>query len=170
MQCKGITSSATQCTRKASSFDSYCRCHSMARVPTTPAFDNWVSSSEIKIPGHFIRTRIDAFHYLQAKIQQMSKITDEMDILMTQRRRGFLEITSIIIQRPDLLEINNVDKLIEKTLIKMNKTPHLAAYSEYFARRFSKPHREKAKKRYIESVIRESILGQDIADVILGFM
>ena len=58
---------------------------------------------------------------------------------------------------------------VDMCLDRMKNVPQLAEYREQFARRLSKKYRHQARQKYVESIIRQSELGQDIAEIIAKY-
>ena len=171
MICQGITTKSTPCKNRAIANKNYCRCHGPP-IPVTPVIEGWISSSEVEIPNSFIKDYSTAFYHIHSAVMESSKITDNTDDVSRGRRRYlFFKVTLILMKCTALLKTtDSFQRIIDMCIIKMESHPHLNEYCEYFARKLSVRHREEAKKRFANSIITESILGQDIAGVIVGFM
>jgi hypothetical protein len=167
MRCKGITIRATQCLLSAYENDCYCKGHSLDRVPNTPKIDGWVSTSQLTILEFQLKTLESARYHFNYAMSSLNESNNDKSIVYSIR---FLKVTTILLLNPELARGDRAQMIIDKLINRMKSYPHLASYCEYFARKLSVKHREDSKKRFVESVITESILGQDIASVIIGFM
>jgi len=164
MICQGITIKSTPCKNRAIANKNYCRCHGPP-VPITPIIYDWISSSDVIIPQKFVKNYTTAFYHITSSIRESDKNNNP-----TMNRFLFFKITNILLKSPSLLKTINMQPIINMCIIKMKPFPHLKEYREYFARKLSINHRDEARKKFVNSIISESILGQDIASVIVGFM
>lgn len=166
MICQGITTKSTPCKNRAIGTRNYCKCHGPP-VPITPAIPGWPSSSDIKIPSNQTCSDEAAICYISKRINEAASLSDTY---IVRRRLLFLEITAILLKRHQLVKLGKMDTIIDICLSRMHSHPHLVEYREYFARKLSTVYRKAAQKKFMLSIITESILGQDIAGVIVGFM
>ena len=169
MICQGITIKSTPCKNRAIANKNYCRCHGPP-IPITPAIEGWISSSEVEIPNSFIKDYSTAVYHIHTAVMESSEIIDDADVSRDRRRYLFFKVTLILMKCSALLRKASFQRIIDVCIVKMTGYPHLKEYCEYFSRKLSVNHREEAKKRFVNSIITESILGQDIASVIVGFM
>jgi len=164
MRCRGITAKATQCTNKAIDSDCYCNCHLLCHVPSTPRITDWISNSQLAVLEYPIKTLNEAKYQLNYAMASFNEAYKSSGIIYSVR---FFKVTTLLLLNPEFL---NHNVLINKLIRCMSRFPHLASYREYFARKLSIKYREEARKKFVNSIISESILGQDIASVIVGFM
>ena len=168
MICQGITSDAVPCTRHAIKSDCYCTWHDLARVPITPKIAGWISSAQVNIMDQQVDTLASAqyrFNYAMIRLNEEQGFNRSMVFSVR-----FLTVTKLLLLTPELTHTDRGQIITDKLINRMSQYPHLAAYREYFARKLSVRHRQEAQKRYIESVIKESDLGQDIAGVVASFV
>lgn len=168
MRCQGITSEALPCTRSAIKSDCYCTWHELSRMPITPKIAGWISSAQVGILEQKVDTLASAqyrFNYAMIRLNEEQGFHRSMVFSVR-----FLTVTTLLLLTPELTHTDRGQMITDKLINRMSLYPHLAAYCEYFARKLSVKHRQEAKKRYIESIIRESHLGQDIAGVIASFV
>ena len=168
MICQGITSDAVPCTRHAIKSDCYCTWHDLSRKPITPKIAGWISSAQVNIPDQQVDTLASAqyrFNYAMIRLNEEQGFNRSMVFSVR-----FLTVTTLLLLTPELTHTARGQMITDKLINRMSQYPHLAAYREYFARKLSVRHRQKAKKRYIESIIKESDLGQDIAGVVSSFV
>ena len=156
MRCQSITLKGTQCRRNSINDGRHCLCHYINQPPAIPDTSGW--PSDVKIPLHWIRNQTLAFFYLSKTAKEGEKIEDDDDVSLLKRRFLFLQCTSILLQRPDLLKIKNMSDLVDMCIIKMDPYPCIAEYREHFARSLSAKHRHEAKRRYIELIFKQSDL------------
>ena len=159
MQCRAITSKATPCSRKAVGSDCYCKTHIFGnKPPSTPRIDGWYSSSTMRVPSissEFVRRKL------------VRDLRDADGLI--QKRIRFLTLTEYFLKYPEQATQLHVEACL-KAMDNEGKSTHLAYYREYFARKLSQRHRQEARQKYAESIIRESDLGQDIAEVVARFV
>ena len=159
MQCRAITAKATQCTRSAVGSDCYCKTHVFGnKPPVTPRIEGWYSSSTMRVPTASDRAR-----------RKLIRDLRDADGLI-QKRIRFLTLTEYFLKYPDQATQLNVEACLKAMVDAEGGGTHLAYYREYFARKLSHKHKQKAQQKYAESIIRESDLGQDIAGVIASFL
>ena len=148
-----MTGKATQCSRKAVGSDCYCKTHIFGdKPPSTPSIPGWLSTSSIKITPDCTLGKI--------------RLKLELSKDVIQRRIWFLTLTEYFLKNPSKATQSNIEICLDK----MKDGPHLAYYREYFARKLSQRHRQEARQKYAESIIRDSDLGQDIAEVVARFV
>ena len=160
MQCRAITAKATQCTRSAVGSDCYCKTHVFGnKPPATPRIEGWYSSSTMRVP-------IIACEFARRKLIKDLRDADGL----IQKRIRFLTLTEYFLKYPDQATQLNVEACLKAMRDAQGEGTHLSYYREYFARKLSHKHKQKAQQKYAESIIRESDLGQDIAGVIASFL
>jgi len=137
-------------------------------MPITPKIAGWISSAQVSILDQHVNT-IEAaryrFNYAMIRLNEEQGF--ERSMVFSVR---FLTVTKLLLLTPELSHSARGQMIVDKLINRMRLYPHLAAYCEYFARKLSVKHRQEAMKRYTNSVIKESALGQDIAGVIAGFV
>ena len=153
-----MTSKARQCSRNAVGSDCYCKTHIFGnKAPPTPRIDGWYSSSIMNVPEASVQAR--------RKLIRDLKNSDGL----VQKRIRFLTLTEYFLKYPEQATQSNVEECL-KAMDGVGDRNHLSYYKEYFARKLSHRHQQESRQKYVQSIIRESDLGQDIAEVVARFV
>ena len=172
--CIGITQSEVQCKRVVKNGD-YCCNHVFQFNEFYQQVDGWPGMSEVNKEINEIIKKSTNDDILLKEVKYYTSCFIDNDRNTYWRKKCFLICTKVMLIKRNIVLSNNsfqelVNKLVENYR-ELGSNDVLDVYKLNFRRKVDESYRKEARmKNYIHFCISHSELGQDIADIICGFL